>query len=172
MADMGSNWVDRHSLPFSVLLAVPCHSGHALGSSQPFRYFCSEEHCKTRKHQPKETPNNLAPHTGESKRRAPCKHPLHPSARLKTGSIISVRGYQTTLRLLAQKSSAAAGKRWSPAWGSAKKDDFGSTFVLTSHLPCGDKSQQFRCVNTVPSRKLGLVGCSNPRTKTGLELRT
>lgn len=109
-----------------------CHSGHALGSSQPFSYSCSEERCRTCKHQPKETPNNLqhkrVPDTGKSKRRAPCKHPLCPSARLKAGSMISVRGYQTTLRLLSQKSPAAAGKRWCQHGGQLRK------MALVPHL--------------------------------------
>lgn len=73
-----------------------------------------------------------APHTGESKRTAPCKHPLCPSARLKTGSMISVRGYQTTLRLLAQKSTSAAGKRWCQHEHQLRKM---ALVPLCSHFP-------------------------------------
>lgn len=172
---MGNNCVERHRLPFSMLLAVPCHSGHALGSSNlsaisALRSIAKHADTNPRKHLTTYNQVEL-PDTGTSKSWAPGKHPLCPSARLKTESMISVRGYQTTL--LTQKSPAAAGKRWCQHGEPAKKDGFGYTLVLISHLRCGDmKSQQFRCENTDPGRKLGLVGCSNPRSKTGLELRT
>lgn len=51
---------------------------------------------------------SLSPEIGRSKKRAPCKHPPCPIASLKTGSL--ARGHQMTLKLHAQKSSAAAGQ--------------------------------------------------------------